>query len=57
MGGMVKLKILNKSIYKFSMHYLGDENERTLLYKRWTTFKRFNADTYTGKKNSENKEI
>lgn len=44
MGGMVKLKILNKSIYKFSMHYLGDENERTLLYKRWTTFKRFNAD-------------
>ncbi len=37
-----KTKILNKSIIKFVHHFLDDENERTLLYKRWTAMRALN---------------
>lgn len=38
----VKIGILNKSIHKFAMHYLGDAEQRNLLYKRWTGLRKFN---------------
>jgi pimeloyl-ACP methyl ester carboxylesterase len=43
-GGMSFLKgfrLLNKSIFKFAHSYLDDPGERMLLYKRWTTMRRF----------------
>ncbi len=43
--GMIKLLgkmgLLNKSVAKFVSYYLGDENIRTALYKRWTTLRKF----------------
>ena len=35
-----KLKILNKSLIKFVHYYLDDEEQRKLLYKRWTFMRR-----------------
>lgn len=35
------LGLLNKSILKFVHHYLDHEGERKILYKRWTTMRRF----------------
>lgn len=32
--------LLNKSVFKFAHHYLDDEQARTELYKRWTSFRR-----------------
>jgi pimeloyl-ACP methyl ester carboxylesterase len=43
-GGMAFLRnfrLLNKSIFRFAHSYLDDPNERMLLYKRWTTMRRF----------------
>lgn len=43
-GGMAFLKnfrLLNKSIFKFAHAYLDDATERTLLYDRWTTMRKF----------------
>lgn len=36
-----KIKLLSKSIVKFTHHYLDDEQERSLLYERWTTMRKF----------------
>ncbi|MFT4154739.1 alpha/beta hydrolase [Parafilimonas sp.] len=36
-----KLNLLNKSIVKFIHYYLDEEEERMLLYKRWTFMRRF----------------
>ncbi|MCE3282206.1 MAG: alpha/beta hydrolase fold protein [Chitinophagaceae bacterium] len=35
------LNLLNKSIFKFAHAYLDDENERAVLYSRWTTMRKF----------------
>jgi pimeloyl-ACP methyl ester carboxylesterase len=43
-GGMKFLRglnLLNKSIFKFAHSYLDDAMERSLLYSRWTTMRRF----------------
>ncbi len=58
--GMVKLLgkigLLNKSVAKFVAYYLGDENIRTALYKRWTTMRKFRPDLPLIKKRiAENK--
>ena len=48
-GGMKvlrKLNLLNKSIFKFAHAYLDDEEERQLLYKRWTSLRRFTPETH-----------
>ena len=39
-----KMGLLNKSIINFVHYYLDDENERSLLYKRWTTLRHFKPD-------------
>jgi pimeloyl-ACP methyl ester carboxylesterase len=42
-GGMKllrSLRLLNKSIFKFAHSYLDDQQEREMLYKRWTTMRR-----------------
>ncbi|HXL56280.1 MAG TPA: alpha/beta hydrolase [Chitinophagaceae bacterium] len=36
-----KIRLLNKSIIRFVHYYLDDEKERSLLYQRWTTMRRF----------------
>lgn len=43
-SGMTFLKsfrLLNKSIFKFAHTYLDDQGEREMLYKRWTTMRKF----------------
>ena len=43
-GGMQflrRFRLLNKSIFKFAHSYLDDTGERTLLYQRWTTMRKF----------------
>lgn len=35
-----KLKLLNKSVIKFVHYYLDDEEQRMLLYKRWTLMRK-----------------
>jgi pimeloyl-ACP methyl ester carboxylesterase len=43
-GGMKLLRglnLLNKSIFKFAHAYLDDKTERDMLYKRWTTMRKF----------------
>ena len=39
-----KLGLYNKSILKFVHYYLDDANQRTILYRRWTTMRRFRPD-------------
>lgn len=41
-----KLKMLNSAVIKIAHYYLDDANERTLLYKRWTTMRKFNPNLY-----------
>jgi pimeloyl-ACP methyl ester carboxylesterase len=36
-----KIKLLSKSIVRFTHYYLDDEHERFLLYQRWTTMRKF----------------
>jgi pimeloyl-ACP methyl ester carboxylesterase len=38
--GLNKLKLVNASIFKFVNYYIGDENIRQLLYKRWTILRK-----------------
>lgn len=42
LGG--KLGLYNKSILKFVHYYLDDADQRTILYHRWTTMRRFTPD-------------
>lgn len=37
-----KINFVNKSILKIARHYLEEEKERMLLYRRWTTMRKFN---------------
>ena len=59
--GMVKLlgkvNLLNRSVVKFVGYYLGDENIRTALYKRWTTMRKFRADLQLIRKLAEEKKV
>lgn len=50
LNGAGKIKLLNKSIVKFVHYYLDDENERLLLYKRWTVMRGFKPDLAAIKK-------
>lgn len=36
--------LFDPSVQKFVHHYLDDAGQRTLLYKRWTTFRKFRPD-------------
>lgn len=45
-----RTKLLSKSIVKFTHHYLDDEKERLLLYKRWTTMRKFKPNASAVKK-------
>lgn len=42
-----KLKLLNPSIQKFVHYYLDEDVARELLYKRWTTMRRFKPNKKT----------
>ena len=42
--------LLNKSLVKFVHHFLDDEEERTMLYKRWTAMRKFKTDLSAIKK-------
>jgi hypothetical protein len=35
---------VNRSIYKFTVNYLGDAKVREDLYKRWTAMRKFRPD-------------
>jgi len=52
-----KTKIINKSIVKFVHYFLDDENERTLLYKRWTAMRAFKPNLTAIKKTCDKKNI
>ncbi len=41
-----KLNLFNKSIFNFVHYYLDDENSRWMLYKRWTTMRRFHPNLH-----------
>lgn len=46
-----KIKLLNKSIIKFVHYYLDDKEVRLLLYKRWTTMRKFKPALQTVRSN------
>jgi pimeloyl-ACP methyl ester carboxylesterase len=46
-----KVGLLNKSIIKFVHHYLDDAEVRVLLYKRWTTLRKFRPELAVVRKN------
>jgi len=50
LDGAGKVGLLNKSIIKFVHHFLDNEEERTLLYKRWTVMRKFKPDLQLVKK-------
>ncbi|MDP4263186.1 MAG: alpha/beta hydrolase [Bacteroidota bacterium] len=39
-----QFKLVNTSIFKFVNYYIGDENVRQLLYKRWTGLRKLKPD-------------
>jgi pimeloyl-ACP methyl ester carboxylesterase len=39
-----KLRLVNKSVFKFANHYLHDKQVRNDLYKRWTVMRQFNPN-------------
>lgn len=45
-----KLGLLNKSILKFVHYYLDDAEQRSILYRRWTTMRKFRPDLVLLKK-------
>jgi pimeloyl-ACP methyl ester carboxylesterase len=49
--------LLNKSIFNFVHYYLDSKESRTLLYKRWTTMRKFNTDLPLLKKTIRRKKI
>ena len=52
-----RTKLLSKSIVKFTHHYLDDEQERSLLYERWTTMRKFKPNASAVKKAIEKYKI
>ena len=44
-----KLKLLNAAVIKIAHYYLDDENERVLLYERWTTMRKFKPSLHVVK--------
>jgi pimeloyl-ACP methyl ester carboxylesterase len=52
-----KINIVNKSVVKFVHHFLDDENERMLLYKRWTMMCAFKPNLAAIKKICNEKNI
>ena len=61
MFGLMKLltatRLFNKSIFNFVHYYLDDPDSRLLLYKRWTTMRKFNPNQYLLKKEITEKKI
>lgn len=41
-----KLHLFNKNIFTFVHYYLDDKESRLMLYKRWTTMRKFNPDLH-----------
>jgi pimeloyl-ACP methyl ester carboxylesterase len=39
-----RIGLYNKSLLKFAFYYLGDKNQRLILYKRWTTMRKFKPE-------------
>jgi len=52
-----KVRLLNDSIYKIAHYYLDDENERQLLYDRWTIMRKFKPAISSIKKTISEREI
>ena len=52
-----KTNLLNKSIIKFVHHFLDDETERTLLFRRWNVMKKFTVNRYEVKRLCRQKNI
>ena len=52
-----KLKIINKSVTKFVHHYLDDQQQRLLLYKRWTCMRKVKPNLAAIKKICAEKNI
>lgn len=52
-----RLNLLNKSILKFMHYYLDDEEERMLLYKRWTFMRKLKPNLKAIKKICGHKNI
>ncbi|MEP6683201.1 MAG: alpha/beta hydrolase [Parafilimonas sp.] len=52
-----KLNILNKSVVKFVHHFLDDNQQRILLYKRWTCMRKVKPDLIAIKKICAEKNI
>ena len=44
MEGAYKLSLFNKSVYNFVKSYLIEKESRLILYKRWTTLRKFYPD-------------
>jgi len=51
------LKLVNRSVYKFTAHYIGDTRVRDALYKRWTTMRGFRPDLEMIRREVLNKHI
>jgi pimeloyl-ACP methyl ester carboxylesterase len=45
-----KLKLINRSVYNFTKHYVHDTTMRRQLYLRWTGFRRIKPDLHSIKK-------
>jgi pimeloyl-ACP methyl ester carboxylesterase len=52
-----KIKLLSSSIVRFTHYYLDDEQERFLLYQRWTTMRKFKPNVYLVRKAIEKYKI
>ncbi len=40
------LGLFDQSVQKFIHHYLDDAGQRSILYKRWTTFRKFSPNLF-----------
>ena len=56
-SGASKLNLYDKSMLQLARYYLENENNRSLLYKRWTTMRRFKPDMRKVKQQSANYKI
>jgi pimeloyl-ACP methyl ester carboxylesterase len=41
------LRLVNESVYKFTLHYIDDQSAREELYRRWTSMRGFRPDPAT----------
>lgn len=46
LNAMNRLGVINQSVYKFTRHYIDDENIRFQLYHRWTCMRKIRPDLF-----------